>query len=359
MLERQRDYAKAQQKLQEATMLLQAAKDLETQQANQPRKRKNLTVAGNSLSEMSDDVSAICNAWTPDMGILIRQFLRRNYQKLYDTNLWPESTVQVNVSYSGQQVVLPDFIDRVQAVRGSNQMTLGGVEPVLYFQVAPTIFEQTGAPLGFSMLTPVGVAVLPASAEKLRFTSSDASDKSTIFVRGESGGTVLTESITLNGTSNVDTVNLYDVPITIGKGITAGDITVKGVTSGGTLQVIPAGLREKKHLRLWLLPQSTSTATVLVLGKRKIQPLVADEDTPIITGCQNVLISATAGDLFKRMGQADAAQASQAEALAALGSLQKLNTDQSSYSPRFVPCVEPDVLWGGEMFVLNKDGSWN
>ena len=49
MLERMRQYAKAKMKLEEADALLTAAKTLEMEQTNRPRRAKNLTAAGNSL----------------------------------------------------------------------------------------------------------------------------------------------------------------------------------------------------------------------------------------------------------------------------------------------------------------------
>src|SRR5436190_5421204 len=104
MLERQRQYGKAQSKFTEAGALLEEAKKVEQEQANQPRRTKMLTVSGNSLAEMTDAVAAVCNSWTPDMTILIREFLRRNYQAMYDMNLWPESVVVFGMPESEQIV---------------------------------------------------------------------------------------------------------------------------------------------------------------------------------------------------------------------------------------------------------------
>ena len=91
MLQRIRQYGKADIKRKEAMELEQQAWALEQQQANQPRKTKATTVAGNSLAEMTDAVCQICGQWTPEYRQVIREFLRRNYQTMYDTFLWPES----------------------------------------------------------------------------------------------------------------------------------------------------------------------------------------------------------------------------------------------------------------------------
>src|ERR1041385_4780431 len=294
-LERQRQYAKAQQKFQEANALLEEAKSVEKDQANRPRTSKQITVSGNSLSEMVDAVCAITGQWTPDMVILVRDFVRRNYVSLYDLAIWPEGTVAVRTPYLQEQVILPDYIDRVIAVRGGDLLPLFPSETSLFFNIDPFVFESMGTAASFSMLTPVGVAVLPPSApEQLVFASTDPNDSGKkIFVRGESAGLEITEEVTLSSpsTAPVKTHFLYDVPLTVAKPVTAGYVTVNGNTSFTSLEILYPNEREKKHQRIWLLPPPSAAAlandpTVLILGKRKIKPLLSNEDTPIITGAQ-------------------------------------------------------------------------
>ena len=62
---------------------------------------------------MTDAVCKICGQWTPEYRLIIREFLRRNYQTLYDTFLWPESLVMVRVPFTTEQVVMPHYIDKV------------------------------------------------------------------------------------------------------------------------------------------------------------------------------------------------------------------------------------------------------
>ena len=71
---------------QKADAALDVLKDRNTVQANQPRRIKSTTVAGNSLGEMIDAVCQICGQWTPEYRQIIREFLRRNYQALYDVS---------------------------------------------------------------------------------------------------------------------------------------------------------------------------------------------------------------------------------------------------------------------------------
>src|SRR5207247_1457988 len=135
-----------------------------------------------------------------------------------------------------------------------------------------------GSPVAFSLLTSVGVAVLPPITEQLSFISSENKDLSNIFVRGESGGVEVSETVVLNGQTEVKTTYIYDAPLIVAKDITLGDVTVKAVTSGTFLQQLLAYETERKHIRLWLQPAPTSQdgTQCLILGKRKIHPITSD-----------------------------------------------------------------------------------
>jgi hypothetical protein len=356
MLRRQRQYGKADLKFKEAQGLEQEVWNLEQQQANLPRRTKATTVAGNSLAEMTDAVCTICGQWTPDYRLIIREFIRRNYQSAYDTFLFPESLVMVRVPYTTEQVVLPAYIDRVLGIRGTNNLRMFPADAGLILDINPEVFDEIGEPMAYTTLTPVAVSTMPPTTAKLVFSSTNASDKTKIAVRGEvlSTGQEIEETVTLNGTNQVDTRYVYDIPLTIAKEITFGDVSVNlAVPAFTSLEVIPSYLRELKHQRLWFLPVPNSdnapvdpgTFTCLVLGKRAIRPLLTDQDTPIITGIQQVLIAAAAADLFTKLEKPDLAAAMLKKADGSMAVLKAKNTDQAASAPRFVPQVEPHALW--------------
>ena len=85
----------------------------------------------------------------------------------------------------------------------------------------------------------------------------------------------------------------------------------------------------------------------MVLAKRLIRPLQTDQDTPIITGAQQVLVHAAAADLFRKLKDGDSATAMQNKADGAMKSLIARNTDQAASAPRFVPQIEPYAYWPG------------
>ncbi len=358
MLQRQRQYAKAEQKRKEAQELEANAWNLEQQQANKPRRTKTTTVAGNSLAEMTDGVCAICGQWTPEYRLVIKEFLRRNYGALYDVFLWPESLVAVRVPYTGEQVIMPGYVDKVLGVRGTTNFRLFPADSVLFLDIAPAIFEEIGDPIGYTTLTPVAVSTLPVATVPLVLASTSPLDTGKVFIRGEiiASGIETYEEINLNGTTPVVTTKSYDIPLTIAKDVTFGDVTVNALSTDMlSLEVIPARLREVKHQRLWFLPLPDASKLTddntafhcLVLAKRQIQPLQTDQDTPIITGAQQVLVHAAAADLFGKLEKPDQSQAMQAKADGAMKALIAKNTDQAAHSPRFVPEIEPRAYWPG------------
>lgn len=349
-LQRQRQYAKAAEKLKEATAQEQVAVAMEQQQANQPRKSHQTTVKGNSLSEMVYAVCMICGQWTPEYRQMIREFLRRNYQALYDLQLWPESRIGIYQGFTFEQVILPEYVDKVLGIRGRDGMRMSQQESTLILDLDPMAFEEFGHEMSYDILTPVAVSTLPGITTPLTFASTSPLDIGKVFVRGESGGKEIYEEIRLDGTNNVSTIKLYDTPLTIAKDITVGDVTVNALdpsTGFLSLEVIPADKREMKHQRLWFLPRPDNSNlgpgenfTCLIFAKRKITPLLTDQDTPIITGAEATLIAAAAADTFRKLGQADQATAFQQKADAAAKALQNKNENQQAHEPRFVPEIE-------------------
>jgi hypothetical protein len=264
--------------------------------------------------------------------------------------------VVVRVPYSTEQVLMPAYIDKVLGIRGTNDLRMFPSDAGLVLDIAPSVFDEIGDPVSYTTLTPVGVSTLPATTTRLVFASTSVGDTSQVSVRGEvlSTGQELEETVTLNGTTPIYSTYSYDIPLTIAKDITIGDVTVNAASDMRSLEVIPGYVRELKHQRLWFLPPPDSgnlpesgSFTCLVLGKRAIRPLLSDQDTPIITGAQQVLIAAAAADLFLKLEKPDQATAFQQKAGASTDVLKAKNTDQAASSPRFVPQIEAHAFTHG------------
>lgn len=343
MLQRQRQYGKAKELVEEGGALLEAAKKVETEQTAKARRAKNITVAGDSLAEMVDAVCARCGTWTLDYVLLARDFIRRNYVTLWQAELWPESVIHHNITYDGEVIILPYYFERVLAVRptADAHYQLGAVDPVTAMNLYPQIFEETADSIGYSTLTSVGVHTLPPSNQKLTLVSTDATDKTNVHIYGETAGTVVSESLTLNGTTPVDTTFAYDIPITIAKTLTAGTMHVTAKVSGTALLGLLPAERERKHMRLWLQPAPGTSQVAMVIGKRAIKPLLNDEDTPILRNCANILIYSAVADMFDLLSKPAEAEVARKKAATALEVLKDGELRQNAREPRVVPQVEP------------------
>jgi hypothetical protein len=243
----------------------------------------------------------------------------------------------------------------VLGIRGTTNLRMVPSDAGLILDIAPNVFDEIGDPVSYTTLTPVAVSTLPATTTRLLIASQNPSDRTNVAIRGEilATGQELEETITLNGVTGVFTHNVYDIPLTIAKEITFGDVTVNAESDMRSLEVLPSYVRELKHQRLWFLPAPNSSQlppegfTCFVLGKRAIRPLLTDQDTPIITGAQQVLIAAAAADLFQKLEKNDQATAMRQKASGSTEVLKAKNTDQAASAPRFVPQIEPRAYVAG------------
>jgi hypothetical protein len=344
MLERQRHYDKAQLKYTEANARLTAAQALETNQANLPRQSK-APGQGNSLGELADQVASVTGQWTPDAMVLIKNFLRSNYQAIWDSCNWAEATVCATVNNDGPEVILPVYFDRVLAVRFDPGLpALEANEASLTWGIAPQIFETTGTPCSFSYLTSVGVRALPPTHESLSIVSTNADDKSNVFIMGESNGIIVSENIILNGTVPVVSVNKFDTPLTVSKTVTDGDVVVLGATTGADLERILAANTENRHMRIWMQPTPDAAKVLLILGKRTMTPFAQDEDTTLLRDIGATLISGAAADMFSKIGNDKASADQRKQATEALKTLIDLESKQGAMTARIIP--SPDFPYG-------------
>ena len=165
--------------------------------------------------------------------------------------------------------------------------------------------------MGYMTLTPVGVATLPSTTTKLIIASTNPADTGMMMLRGEviATGTQVEENIRLNGTTPVTSYWSYDISDHGVQRHNAGVCDGKCTSDGALLVQLLPYQRESKHQRIALLPLPDPSLLapgalyhVFIIAKRAIRPLLSDQDTPIITGAQQVLIAAAAADVFRKLG---------------------------------------------------------
>lgn len=380
-----RQVGKAVEKRKEATALLQAAQQKDTPAPPQGRQSKFLTTNGATLGELTDSVCDIIGQWGVAIRESIKESIRREYETLWNLQLWPESlfVAIMPVSPDQMQIVLPHFFDRVIAVRTNvggaltQASTLRYNDISYYFDVDKDVFEREGQPLGFSMLPSVATSTLLSFAEKLNFSSDSPLDTNVdIFVKGGVNGVIYNDIVRLATSGGLEpssrdsmapapippnpepliqaphaqTINSYDNVFTITKPETKGSIQVIGATSRKRLLTLTPTESERKHLRIWILPNlgttgvSTSPGTVLVLGKCIMMPLLNEHDTPQLRNVSNILINAAASNILLRLGNKDLGKELQNKAAALVQVFTKAETEQNAHEEIIVPYVEPTCI---------------
>lgn len=378
--------AKAQAKFTEAQALLKEAQDSDTPASMRPRMSVSLTATGNSLAELTDSVCNIIGKFDPDTRISVKERIRRNYQLIADAALWPELSITAAVDVQNTDyVVLPPHFDKVIAVR-TNTMAddlihtpyqLKYMDQQLWFGINPEVFESQGQRVSYSMMPPSGIGVLmPPPGQQILFSLSAPVGQSgpdipipplitperiKVFIRGFHQGRELYETVTVvtatagyhgppDPVGTTVSANTYDDIVTLSKPITRGTLNANAFTTLLSLVELEPERREKRHIRLFLLPPDSAQVStiklksVFVFGKMKIAPLVDDQDSCQIRDVENILINATAADLLFQLGQTDRAMMLKQKAEQNMQTLATAATTQSAYEPTILPYTETQTI---------------
>lgn len=292
-----------------------------------------------TLGQMTDHVAEVTGAVDAASREAIARFLRRRYQMIWDAQLWDDSKVVIALATTVPEVILPSWVDRVLAVKtvGDDPRLLFPVEVGTLWQLCPRAYEEAGDPLVYSELPPVGVHTHP-NGGKLVFTSSAGGDNVNVRVRGMFNGLVVDETVTLAGTSSVTSANYFDEVAVLSKPPTTGHVRVTtNHAQPYEVQVLLADETGRRHARLRLHRAFESALTLTVLAKRTALELAHANDTPNLTGCENLLIAYGVADMWERMRQVAKSQAKLNEAAALMSALVARDVLQKARVVQLVP----------------------
>lgn len=168
------------------------------------------------------------------------------------------------------------------------------------------------------------VSALLSTADKVQVLSTSASDVSPMVIRitGEVSGIQVSESLTLTGTTAVDSTNTYDsgAELVVSAGTSdgtlqdlAGVVTVREkTTSSNVLAKLAPNERAPYYKWIRLSPTLASAFTANIWYKKRWMPLVNDNDVPLIP-CANELVEGIVSDALWEDGQEGAAQAQESK----------------------------------------------
>lgn len=283
---------------------------------------------------------------------LMKSWASTRYQMIWNDELWKDSLsiYTFNVAASQSQVLMPAHTERIVNAR-FNATGLLPVEQSFLFSANPLVWDQLGTVARFSKPAAVGTKAMPStSGERVSLVSSDGADTAkTVSIYGELAGVEQSETLQLNGTTPVLSVNSYDIIYGLSKVATTGSVTATGQTSSTVLQTFGPTDRQKLHPRLQLHPTPNVGFSLAVLAKRKANPLVADTDVTLLAGVDRVLEAFVHYDALEWLRQTARAQSKLSEATALLQRLKNEQVYQEASMPQILPYDAQSVA---------DEGSW-
>ncbi len=313
-----------------------------------------------TLAQFAEATADTCGMSDAESVLIIKRSISRRVRMLYDSQLWRDALVLVTKTASAAELVMPAAIERVVAVRWDSQM-IYPVDAGVLFQYDAQIFDRTGQPMLYSDLTPVALGVLPTAAEQICGVSTSSADVDLpLLLRGEdSAGAEQAETVLLNGTSAASCSQVFLLVTTAAKAITAGTVTIRGLTSGTLFQTLWPEESERKHPRIRLHEApSDATKSLLILGKRRFRPMTSDLDTPLLRGLDNAILSYARADEWKRQRQYTKSSAEAQEAGAQVQIALSLEKDQGAAIARIVPWEDGNDQLALDGYAFSGKGSW-
>ena len=192
-------------------------------------------------------------------------------------------TTVVNTSQYG----LGPYIKRILNIDdGANDRQVKQITKGDYDGLYPGT-SSTGDPFNYYILGVYGVNAQPSSASVLAFVSDLGADNGKIRVSGFVGGVYSHESVTLNGTSTVNTTKSYTTVERITKlqattTTHTGTVTVKSNSNAVTVAVIPYHLDSASHIWIEFHPKPDTIRTYTVRAEMNKPNMINDADWPDI-----------------------------------------------------------------------------
>ncbi len=239
------------------------------------------------------------------------------YRRLLDMSRVPHEHREFSLTTvaNTKKYGMPLYVRRVTNIEDTdNKRSIWATTDRAYDKAYPG-YTSTGTPSEAFALGVRGVQAYPASDGTLSVVSDVATDTGANYkvrVTGfNTSGVLVTELVTMDGTTAVDTSNSYDSTLGIERvtkspasGITfAGNITVKDDDSN-TISIIPPWWMSPDYEWIQFRPIPGEAVTYTIRAEMRKPPLVNDTDWPEIDQeYHDLLVWGTTKDLLPALGK--------------------------------------------------------
>lgn len=301
---------------------------------------------------LADIVDVICKKLgqnDPATQTVCKSYVQARYLQIYDAATWFDSQFYYSVTMpvTGNLILIP-IIDRIMAVFNTASLfSLPNVQLGTLFRSQPALFNNvsTGQPIAYNEQPPIACSQLPQMPGVLTFVSSSTQDNGlTISLSGDLVNAEFVETITCGGTTPVNSVYSYDTPYVIAKATTwTGILTVKD-SNGNVINTIMPYETERKYPRITCQSAPVIATIFTILFKRKVDPLVNDNDPPRLRNMDNALIAYGMADMLELMRQFPTAQTKMQEAQQLIAEMMDIEAAQQGNIQQIIPV--PTGGWG-------------
>ena len=241
------------------------------------------------------------------------------------------------------EMVCPQKFETILGV-SYNQQNLLPTQLITQFMTNPDSFKSDANSAQFSVIDSSGINFNP-NYGAIEFMSSDSADNGKqITIVGELSGQELTmqkETVTL--ASSVLTTESWSAVHSLSKETTTGHVQVRNPSVTSDYFFWPEWENVSKFQRVKFFDRpkydASSPVNLYIVGKKKIQPMVSDYDTPMVAGIDNVLIHFATGDMLKRSRQFGKAQLEIQQANGLMQVARDQENNQSAKEVRLIPDV--------------------
>lgn len=252
----------------------------------------------------------------------IKDRINARYRIAANRHNWSEldRRATVTLTAGADTVTMPKDVDLIYLIlQNATPQVLANESRVNMYRRHGTTITQQDKPLEYADAGTTGARNQPTSASVITVVSSSASDTSIIVrVQGFVSGELLTEAITLTGTTPVAGTNTFTEIVRVSKDdATVGVITFTSNAAAVTNATL--GPREftavYRKIQLYRVPNAADTITILY--KMRVPRLVNDEDVPILP-IEDYLIHGAYADMLREQRQFSKATTSDRDAEEAL-----------------------------------------
>jgi len=253
------------------------------------------------------------------------------------------ATATAIVDSLADEMVCPQKFETILGV-SYNEQNLLPTQLITQFMTNPDSFKADADSAQFSVIDSSGINFNP-NYGAIEFMSSDSSDNGKqITIVGELAGQELTmqkETVTLS--SSVLTNESWSAIHSLSKETTTGYVQVRNPLKTSDYFFWPEWENVSKFQRVKFFERprydASSPVNLYIVGKKKIQPMVSDYDTPMVAGIDNVLIHFATGDMLKRSRQFGKAQLEIQQANGLMQVARDQENNQSAKEVRLIPDV--------------------